>query len=149
MKNLLTILILMCAPAFAQSMSPLVVECPKHCKGSFTVSNGGIKPMAVVVEPLSFSLGPDGGSIFRLLDSGVEVNLAETSARVGPMESHEFDYELRCGNPPCLVAIRAAMNVGHTAEGIQVRVLVPHIVYMDAKARGARERARKAAGLNQ
>lgn len=148
MKKLIPILMLMLAgPVFAQSVSPLVVECSMHCKGSFTVSNSGIKPMSVVIEPLSFSLSPDGKSIFRTLDAGVQVTLDETSARLGPMDSHEFDYELKCGAPPCLVALRAGMVVGHVNNGVVLRLIIPHVVYMDTKAAGARERARRAAGL--
>src|SRR5215472_11001069 len=80
----------------AQSVSPLVVECSHKCAGSFTVSNDMVQPMAVVVEPYSFSLGPDSETLYRPLDKTVELTLNEMTARVGPHSAHTFDYSMKC-----------------------------------------------------
>lgn len=134
---------------FGQSVSPLVVECGKRCSGSFTVSNDGLRPMSVVVEPYSFSLSPKSETLFRQLDSTVTVELSETSARVGPKSEHTFDYDIHCQQLPCMVAITSGMVIGHTVEGLAVRLVVPHIVYVDEKGKGARARLRLQAGLEQ
>ena len=133
--------------AGAQSVSPLVVECGRKCAGSFTVSNSGVQPVTVTVEPFSFGLAPDGHSLFRALDKAADVTLHETSARVGPQADHTFDYSIQCAAAPCQVALVTAMVVGHTTEGIAIRLVVPHIVYQCDKAKGCRANVRKAAGL--
>ncbi len=149
MRKLILILpLILASMAAAQTVSPIVVECGKKCRGSFTVSNANIKPAAVTVEPASFSLSPQtGASIFRPLDSTAQVSLSETSARVGPQSDHEFDYEITCSAYPCLVAFQTGMVIGHTVEGIAIRLVIPHIVYVCEKSKDCRANARKAAGL--
>lgn len=141
------VLFLLASAAQAQSVSPLVVECGKKCSGSFTVSNLGVLPMAVVVEPYSFRLGPGSETILRPLDKTVELELAETSTRIGPHSDHTFDYTMRCNAYPCLVALTTGMVVGHTAEGIAIRVVIPHIIYNCSTAKNCRKDSRLAAGL--
>lgn len=154
MKKFLFLILLSVAASaqtiYAQAVSPIVVECGKKCRGEFTVSNGSIKPLAVTVEPSSFSLNPETGkSIFRPLDSTALVTMNETSARIGPQSEHSFDYEVKCGAPPCLVALQTGMIVGHTVEGVQIRVIIPHIVYVCDRSRDCRKNARLAAGLKE
>lgn len=130
-----------------QTVSPVIVECNQKCSGEFTVTNGGITPLTVTVEAYSFSLAADGTSKLRKLDTTVDVQLDQMSARVGPKADHTFGYKLRCDAPPCLVTLYAGMVVGRTSDGMALRVLLPHVIYADEKAKGARARARAAAGL--
>ena len=132
---------------WSQTVSPLVVECGRKCSGSFVVTNEGVQPMAVVVEPFSFSLSHEGNSLFRALDKTVEVQLNEMTARIGPHSEHEFDYSMRCSAEPCLVALTTGMIVGHTEEGIAIRLVIPHIVYQCSKGKDCRKSVRLAAGL--
>jgi hypothetical protein len=142
-------IVVLAVPAMGQTVSPLVVECGPRCRGSFTVSNESVRAMATIIEPLSFSLGPDGRSIFRVLDSTVKVNLNDSSARIGPKSSHDFDYEIVCSQAPCLVALRAEMSLGHTDTGLEVHGLIPHIIYQCEKSKNCRKNIRLAAGLSQ
>jgi hypothetical protein len=134
---------------YGQAVSPVIVECGKHCNGEFTVSNPTISPVTVTVEAYSFALGADGKSILRPLDADADLQLDEMAARVGPQGAHTFGYKLRCTRTPCLVTVYVAMVVGHTNDGMAVRVLLPHVIYADAKQKGARARARAAAGLKE
>lgn len=149
MKWLWLLIMALTVPAMGQTLSPLVVECGPKCRGSFVVSNESVRPMATVIEPLSFSLGPDGKTVYRVLDSTVKVNLNEYSARIGPKDNREFDYEIICSQAPCLVALRAEMNLGHTDTGLEVRGLIPHIIYQCEKSKNCRKNIRLAAGLPQ
>lgn len=150
MKNLFLLfaVLLFCSAARSQTLSPVIGECGKHCRGQFTVTNNGLSPMAVTVQPYSFSLdAATGKSIFRPLDSSVAVRLGESSARVPIKGTHTFSYDLQCASAPCSVTFIANMITGRTAEGLQIHILLPHVVYVCDKPKGCRESVRKAAGL--
>lgn len=147
MNKLICILVLVGA-ATAQSVSPVITQCGKRCGGQLTVTNDGTIPMAAIVEPWSFSLNPaTGRSMFRKLDSTVQVSLSETSARIGPKDSHTFDYDMKCASYPCLVTFRVGAIVGHTAEGLAIRVVLPSVVYQCQREKNCRANTRLAAGL--
>jgi hypothetical protein len=133
---------------YTQTISPAIVECSaKKCNGEFTITNNGILPMTVTVEPHSFALGSDGGTILRTLDPTVDLQLDEMAARLGPQAAHTFGYKLRCKQMPCLVNLNVALSGNHTDEGIAVRIILPHVIYGCDKAKDCRAGVRKAAGL--
>lgn len=147
MKKLLVIFLL-AAPALAQTISPVINECGKKCSGAFTFRNNGLEPMMVTVEPASFSIdAATGHSIYRPLDSTVEVLMNEMSARVGPREEHQFDYSIQCSVYPCMVVLRTIASGGHTDAGVQLRFQLPEVIYQCNKAKNCRANTRKALGL--
>ena len=136
------------ALAHGQTISPLIAECGHKCSGEFSIKNNGLAPLTVTLQPYSFSLdAKTGRSIYRPVDSTVDLRLDEMSARVGPQSDHTFGYRIRCNQSPCLVAILATMTVGHTQQGIAVRVQLPESIYSCDKAKNCRANTRKAAGL--
>jgi hypothetical protein len=136
------------ACSHAQVVSPVVIECGHKCRGEFTISNPSVQAFSAVVQPFSFSLdAKTGKSILRPLDSTVDVHLDEMAARIGPRSEHTFAYSIRCSQFPCLVTMYAAMTVGHTEQGLAVRVMLPHVAYVCDTAKHCRADARRAAGL--
>src|SRR5579862_7567697 len=131
----------------AQTVSPLIVECGKKCRGEFSITNNGLTPLAVTVEARSFSLDTLGRATNRPLDPGVDLKLEEGSARVAPKGTHIFAYQLRCSAPPCSVALLSSMVVGHTAQGVLVRVQLAHTVYACEKQKNCRKSVRAMAGV--
>lgn len=132
----------------AQTLSPVISECGRKCSGTFTVTNNGVVPLAVIIEPYSFSLDPaTGKSKLRTLDASTEVDLDEMSARLGPHEAHEFGYRIKCAQFPCLVTFYASMIAGRTPNGTAMRLMLPTVVYQCAKERNCRRDVRQAAGL--
>jgi hypothetical protein len=131
----------------AQTVSPIIVECGKKCRGEFSITNNGLTPLAVSVEARSFTLDTLGHATNRPLDPGVDLKLEESSARISPKGTHTFGYQLKCSVPPCSVALLSSMVLGHTAEGILVRVQLAHTVYACEKQKDCRKRVRAAAGV--
>jgi hypothetical protein len=131
----------------AQTVSPSIVECGKKCRGEFSITNNGLTPLAVSVEARSFTLDTLGHATNRPLDPGVDLKLEEGSARISPKGTHTFGYQLKCSVPPCSVALLSSMVLGHTAEGILVRVQLAHTVYACEKQKDCRKRVRAAAGV--
>jgi hypothetical protein len=54
----------------AQTITPVIMEYTGKAGGRFELTNDTLTPMAVVLEPRSFSIGPDGKGLFRALDPG-------------------------------------------------------------------------------
>jgi hypothetical protein len=131
----------------AQTVSPIIVECGKKCRGEFSITNNGLTPLAVIVEARSFSLDTLGRATNRPLDPDVDLKLEEGSARISPKGTHSFGYQLKCSAPPCSVALLSSMVVGHTAEGMLVRVQLAHTVYACEKQKDCRKKVRTAAGV--
>ena len=131
----------------AQTVSPMIVECGKKCRGEFSITNNGLTALAVTVEGRSFNLDSLGHATNRPLDPGVELRLEEGSARISPKGTHIFGYQLKCSVPPCSVALLSSMVVGHTAEGILVRVQLAHTIYICEKQKNCRKKVRAAAGV--
>jgi hypothetical protein len=149
MKRMFYCLIFLSAlTASAQVVSPVVTECGRKCRGEFTISNPSVQALSAVVQPFSFSLdAKTGKSILRPLDKTVDVHLDEMAARIGPRSEHTFSYSIRCSQMPCLVTMYAAMTVGHTEQGVAVRVMLPHVAYVCDSAKNCRADARHSAGL--
>jgi len=133
--------------ASSQTVSPIIVECGKKCRGEFSIINTGLAPLAVTVEARSFSLDTLGHATNRPLDPGVDLKLEEGSARISPKSTHTFGYQLKCSLPPCSVALISSMIVGHTDAGILVRVQLAHTVYICEKQKDCRKKVRAAAGV--
>jgi uncharacterized protein (UPF0212 family) len=131
----------------AQTVSPIIVECGMKCRGEFSITNNGLTALAVTVEARSFSLDSLGHATNRPLDAGVDLKLEEGSARISPKGTHTFGYQLKCSAPSCSVALLSSMVVGHTAEGMLVRVQLAHTVYSCEKQRDCRKKVRAAAGI--
>lgn len=144
------VLAMLALRGYTQTISPAIVECAaKKCNGAFTITNNGITPLTATVEPHSFALGGDGGTILRPLDPTVDLQLDEMSSRIGPQAGHTFAYKLRCKQTPCLVNLNVAMTGNHTDEGIAVRIVLPEVIYACDKAKHCRSDVRFAAGLER
>src|SRR4029077_3930757 len=132
MKNFLFAIILGVASfASAQTVGPLYSECGKKCSGSFQVTNNGLNPMTVTIEYHGFKMRPgaDGQVAYDTVENNADVQLSSTSARLSPQQTYTFDYKVRCHEVPCTVGIAAGMIIGHTDEGMAIKLVMGHIVY--------------------
>jgi len=151
MKAIRLVLFLMiCSyPAIGQQVSPLTNECgSKKCSGEFTITNLGLTPLVVTVIAESFTPGP-GGGISRSLDLTTLVELDATSARISPMGTYSFAYRVRCDQLPCQVRFRPSIVAGKTSEGVQVRLVLGHALYICERSKNCRMNTLKTAGVIQ
>jgi hypothetical protein len=138
-KSFLAVVIMLFAVAGvrSQTISPLIVEGAvkpgEMAQGSFSLQNSGVIPLNVTLELKSFSVDRNGSPVFRSLDPSIHVKLSEMSGRVGPRASRDFSYKIKCDALPCNLSIYASVVVGHTDQGVAVRVLLPHTIYITDK----------------
>jgi hypothetical protein len=85
MKRILSLLLLqfLCfrLTVSAQTVSPIIVECGKKCRGEFSITNNGLTPLAVSVQARSFSLDIQGRATNRPLDAGVDLQLVYSDSQ--------------------------------------------------------------------
>lgn len=116
--------------AWAQSVQPLIAEYVERGSGSFQVVNSSLVPMAVVLEPKSFSIQPDGTGMFRALDKGIHLELSTTSMRLEPRESATVFYKASADVAPAWMTVYASFTRVVATPGLNVKVMLPHTIYL-------------------
>lgn len=122
----------------AQGVTPIVAEFGgHHARGHFTVTNDSVRPIAVTVEATSLTFDK-GAPTWSPLSADVHVKLSESSVRVGPKSSHDFEYEVTCP-ASCAVTFKARLVVAQRADGVRLAVTVPSTVYVCEKQKDCRQ----------
>src|ERR1700733_14969276 len=108
MKMVAVLVLLFASVASAQTVFPVTSEYGKKANGSFLIQNNTILPQAVTIEAYNFFIDKTGRHN-RKLDSTTHIQLSETSMRMGPKETHEISYRIKCDVLPCEVLIKSGM----------------------------------------
>ena len=126
-------LLLLAVTAAAQTVSPVIVEYRENASGSFQIYNDSFVPLAVMLEPRSFSVDSEGQPTFRPLDPEIRVSLSETSFRVGPQQTYTLFYRAQSTRLPAWFTIYASITGPQTPNGIKLVLELPHTVYLLTK----------------
>jgi hypothetical protein len=117
----------------AQTVSPVIVEYKAKAEGRIALTNNTLTQMAVVVEPKSFTIKPDGNGVYSPLDPGIHVQLSSTSFRVDPGQTYYVFYKATAEKLPAWFTIYSTFSSIKHAPGLDVRILLPHTVYIYPK----------------
>src|SRR6201996_9225422 len=99
----------------------------------FTLTNGTLVPMVVVMEPKSFSITPDGQGVFRPLDRAIHVDLSAMSARLEPGQTYYVFYKAHADELPAWFTVYSTFSSAQHHSGLDVRIMLPHTVYLYQK----------------
>jgi len=124
--------------SLAQSVSPVIVEYKGKAAGQIALVNNTLTPLAVVLEPRSFSITPEGNGIYRPLDSSIHVKLSSTSARIDPGQTYYVFYSATADKLPAWFTVYSVFSKVQHTGGLDVRILLPHTVYIYPKKQPAR-----------
>ena len=127
------------APLRAQTVQPLIAEYTEKGAGSFVVTNSSFQEVAVVLEPESFSIDPDGKGMYRALDGNIHLQLSKTSLRLGPRESQSVFYKVSADTAPAWLTVYATFAPLHPGPGVNVHIMLPHTIYLYSKRGLTRE----------
>ena len=128
--------LLWAAPSVAQSVSPPIAEYQEKARSSFQLQNASIFPITVVLEVRGFDITEQGEVIDMPLDTNrVQVKLSEMSFRLPPQGNRRVFYEAVGDTLPAWFNILSAMTGARTESGLNVRILLPHVVYLNQKER--------------
>ena len=118
----------------AQSVSPPIAEYREQARSSFQLQNASIFPITVVLEIRGFNITEDGDVVDVPLDtSRIHVKLSEMSFRIPPRGKRTVFYEATSDSLPAWFDILSAMTGTKTQNGLNVRILLPHVVYLNQK----------------
>jgi hypothetical protein len=124
---------LLWSSAFAQSVQPVISEYKVKASGKFALTNNTLTPMAVVLEPKSFSITPDGNGVYRPLDPDIHVELSAMSFRLDPKQTYYVFYKARADKLPAWFTVYSVFSSLQHSSGLDVRILLPHTVYLYPK----------------
>jgi hypothetical protein len=119
--------------AIAQTVSPVIVEYKGKASGRISLVNNTLTPMAVVLEPKSFSITPDGNGVYRELDADIHVKLSSMSFRIDPGQTYYVFYSATADKLPAWFTVYAIFSKVQHTPGLDVRFLLPHTVYIYPK----------------
>lgn len=124
-------------PAAAQTIRPVLTEYGEKGRGKFELVNDTLEPLNVVLDARSFTVRDDGTLSYRPLDKNVRLKLSTMSFRIPPQQSYWVFYEATADQYPVWFVIYASFT-GYgfkTAEGMNVRLQLPHTVYLLPKGK--------------
>jgi hypothetical protein len=118
-------------PLGAQTVRPAVVEYPNQARGKFELVNESLFPLTVVLEPRGFHVEPTGELIEEPLDTmRVQVKISAMSFRIPPRETYTVFYEATTKAFPSWFLISSTLTGARTQTGLNIRIELPHVVYM-------------------
>jgi hypothetical protein len=124
-------------PLAAQSVSPPIVEYRgEKARGSFTVTNNTLYPLTVVLTPKGFHVNEDGELADVPLDTvRIKLKLSALSFRLQPRQAQTVFYEATTDSVPSWFTIWSGITGAKTDAGINLRIELPHVVYVNQKER--------------
>src|SRR5579859_2822402 len=124
--------------ASAQTVRPVINELVGNpVKGRVEYVNDSLTPLNVVLEAKSFSVAESGEIDYRPLDPNIHLKLSATSFRIQPKQTYYVFYEASAPPSPAWFVIYASFSgfPFRTAQGMNVRLQLPHTVYLLPKQR--------------
>src|SRR6476660_6899630 len=122
----------------AQTVRPVINELVGNpVKGRVEYVNDSLTPLNVVLEAKSFTVSETGEVSYRPLDSDIHIKLSTTSFRIQPQQTYYVFYEATAPHTPAWFVIYANFTgfAFRTAQGMNVRLQLPHTVYLLPKQR--------------
>ncbi len=118
----------------AQTVSPPIAEYQERARSSFQLFNGTLFPLNAVLEVRGFHVTEQGEVVDSPLDTNrVHVKLSTMSFRIPPKGSYTVFYEAKADSTPAWFNILSALSGARTESGLNVRILLPHVVYLNQK----------------
>jgi hypothetical protein len=110
---------------------PAVVEYSQQARGKFELVNETLFPLTVVLEPRGFHVEPSGELIEEALDTTrIQVKISAMSFRIPPRETYTVFYEATAKSFPAWFLVSSTLTGARTQTGLNVRIELPHVVYM-------------------
>jgi hypothetical protein len=120
--------------ASAQTVSPPIAEYQERARSSFQLINSSIFPLSVVLEVHGFTVSERGEVEDAPLDTTrLHIKLSAMSFRIPPRGTYTVFYEATADSLPAWFNIVSAMTGARTESGLNLRVLLPHVVYLNQK----------------
>jgi len=116
---------------------PVISELGDPGKGRVEYVNDGLTPLNVVLEAKSFTISEKDEINYHPLNPNIHLKLSATSFRIQPKQTYYVFYEASASPSPTWFVIYASFSgfAFRTAQGMNVRLQLPHTVYLLPKQR--------------
>ncbi len=118
------------ATAFAQTVRPVIVQYNGIARGKIELINGSLKPLNVVLEPMSFKVTEDGKGTYEPLQENIHLKLSTMSFRIPPQQSRFVFYEAKPEKLPAWFVIYSVFAGTVRPSSLNVQIELPHTVYV-------------------
>jgi hypothetical protein len=126
----LPLILLVALQARAQTISPVIQEYQQKADSRFQIYNDADVPLAVTLEPYSFTVDSNGSPAFRELDPGIHIRFSATSFRIQPKQTFYVFYKATAEMLPAWFCIYATVTGPATPSGLKLAFKLPHTVYL-------------------
>lgn len=121
------------ASSAAQVVAPPVTEYEERAAGTFELTNNSLVPATVVIEAFGFRVDTLGRVSYIPFDTSVvRLKLSTTTVRVPPRSSFNVSYEASATSTPTWFVLASSFS-GPRTEGLNVRLQLPHVVYLNQR----------------
>jgi hypothetical protein len=90
------------------------------------------------LEPRSFSITPEGRGKYRTLDPHIHLELSSTSTKLQPGQTYYVFYKAKADALPAWFTIFSTFSGARHQNGVDVRIMLPHTVYLMQKIKLAK-----------
>lgn len=138
-RNFAVLVILLSAAGvtYGQQVSPSALEFKgPRAKGFFTVTNTGIQPLTVTVEPMTLIISAEG--VPALAPPTVPVTFKQPQFTLGPRAVHMVDFTATCSTLPCHFELLANFMPTKHGEGLTIVQHVGLAVYVCSQQKNCR-----------
>lgn len=115
------------------TLSPAIAEAKikpnQKARGSFTVTNGTLAPVNVIVDP-KLAVGKNGNIEMVPLPFNMDVELDSTSARIPPQQTYTFDFTVSGVSQPSALVFNVKAAGAHANYGASVAISIPSYFYL-------------------
>jgi len=118
------------ASGFTQTVRPVIVQYKGPARGKIELINSSLKPLNVVLEPMSFKVSEDGNGIYEPLQENIHLKLSTMSFRIPPQQSRFVFYEAKPEKLPAWFVIYSVFSATTHQSNLNVQVELPHTVYV-------------------
>ena len=125
-----SVLIVAMGLARAQTVRPVIVQYGGPAQGKVELVNNALQPLSVVLEPMSFTITPDGNGVYGPLSADIHLKLSAMSFRIPPRQSRFVFYEAKPDKLPAWFVIYSVFAGRPSQSGINVQLRLPHTVYI-------------------
>ncbi len=115
---------------FTQTVRPVIVQYSGIARGKVELINSSLKPLNVILEPMSFKVTEDGNGAYEPLQGDIHLKLSAMSFRIPPQQSRFVFYEARPEKLPAWFVIYSVFAGTARPSSLNVRVEIPHTVYV-------------------
>jgi len=108
----------------------VIVQYAGVARGKIELINSSLKPLNVVLEPVSFKVAEDGNGTYEPLQENIHLKLSTMSFRIPPQQSRFVFYEAKPDKLPAWFVIYCVFAGAVRQSSLNVRVELPHTVYI-------------------